>query len=64
MATRYIGIKEMCQLTGKSHPTLWWMWAKKKDFPAPRKSRSGTCLGRTERDYEEWVEAQRVNNTR
>ncbi|MFT8210848.1 MAG: helix-turn-helix transcriptional regulator [Symbiopectobacterium sp.] len=64
MINYYIGLKEMCQLTGKSHPTLWRMWAKKKDFPAPQKSRSGTFLGWPERDYEEWVEAQRVNNTR
>ncbi|CRL44517.1 hypothetical protein SGGMMB4_01646 [Sodalis glossinidius str. 'morsitans'] len=37
MATRYIGLKEMCQLTGKSHPTLWRMWQKRKIFQLHRK---------------------------
>lgn len=63
MATRYIGLKEMCQLTGKSHPTLWRMWAKKKDFPAPHKSLGGTFLGWPEAVYEEWVKQQVPNNT-
>lgn len=47
MATRYIGLKEMCQLTGKSHPTLWRMWAKKKDFPVPHNSKHLTTPART-----------------
>lgn len=63
MATRYIGLKEMCQLTGKSHPTLWRMWAKKKDFPVPHKSLGGTFLGWPEAVYEEWVKQQTPNNT-
>jgi predicted DNA-binding transcriptional regulator AlpA len=64
MATRYIGLKEMCQLTGKSHPTLWRMWAKKKEFPAPQKSLSGTFLGWPETVYEDWVREQNANGTR
>ncbi|MCA7012481.1 AlpA family phage regulatory protein [Dickeya dadantii] len=58
MATRYIGLKEMCQLTGKSHPTLWRMYAKKKEFPPPQKSASGSFLGWPEPIYEEWVRQQ------
>ncbi|WP_072059496.1 helix-turn-helix transcriptional regulator [Enterobacter ludwigii] len=64
MSTRYIGLKEMCKLTGKSHPTLWRMWAKKKDFPAPQRSKSGSFLGWPESVYEEWVQLQNANNTR
>ncbi|WP_232808189.1 helix-turn-helix transcriptional regulator [Serratia plymuthica] len=64
MATRYIGLKEMCQLTGKSHPTLWRMWAKQKDFPAPQRSKSGSFLGWPEAVYEDWVHRQGANNTR
>ncbi|PIJ50644.1 AlpA family phage regulatory protein [Erwinia sp. OLTSP20] len=64
MATRYIGLKEMCELTGKSHPTLWRMWAKKKEFPAPQKSLSGSFLGWPENIYEEWVKSQNANSTR
>lgn len=58
MATRYIGLKEMCKLTGKSHPTLWRMYAKKKVFPAPQKSVSGSFLGWPEHVYEDWVQQQ------
>jgi predicted DNA-binding transcriptional regulator AlpA len=61
MATRYIGLKEMCKLTGKSHPTLWRMWEKKKDFPAPHRSKSGSFLGWPEHIYEEWVKQQASN---
>ncbi|KGA40734.1 AlpA family phage regulatory protein [Pectobacterium carotovorum] len=61
MATRYIGLKEMCKLTGKSHPTLWRMYAKKKEFPAPQKSASGTFLGWPEHVYEDWVQQQSQN---
>ncbi|EHM42739.1 helix-turn-helix transcriptional regulator [Hafnia alvei] len=60
MATRYIGLKEMCALTGKSHPTLWRMWAKKKDFPAPQRSKSGSFLGWPEDIYEKWVYEQKT----
>jgi len=63
MATRYIGLKEMCKLTGKSHPTLWRMWAKKKEFPAPQKSLSGTFLGWPETVYEKWVNDQNSKST-
>ncbi len=38
MATRYIGLKEICSLTGKSHPTLWRMWSKKESFQRLRKA--------------------------
>lgn len=55
MATRYIGIKEMCKLTGKSKPTLWRMYAKRKEFPAPEKTPSGIFLGWSEKVYEDWV---------
>ncbi|ARF51138.1 AlpA family phage regulatory protein [Pantoea stewartii subsp. stewartii DC283] len=58
MATRYIGLKEICSLTGKSHPTLWRMWSKKGEFPAPQKSRSGAFLGWPESVYEDWVKQQ------
>ncbi len=64
MATRYIGLREMCQLTGKSHPTLWRMWAKKKEFPAPQKSLSGIFLGWPETVYEKWVNEQNSNSPR
>jgi len=59
MATRYIGLKEMCQLTGKSHPTLWRLWAKKKEFPAPERTMSGSFLGWSETVYEEWQKSQK-----
>nr|WP_223193319.1 AlpA family phage regulatory protein [Pectobacterium carotovorum] len=61
MATRYIGRKEMCQLTGKSYPTLWRMYAKNKEFPAPQKSASGRFLGWPEHVYEAWVQQQSRN---
>jgi predicted DNA-binding transcriptional regulator AlpA len=48
MATRYIGIKEMCKLTGKSKPTLWRMYAKRKEFPAPEDPKRD--FSRMERD--------------
>ena len=56
MATKYIGLKKMCELTGKSHPTLWRMYAKFKTFPAPHKSASGSFLGWPEPIYEAWVQ--------
>lgn len=52
MAARFIGLKEMCELTGKSHPTLWRMRAKRNKFPKPSKTKSGTFLGRAEVEYE------------
>ncbi|EHV3411442.1 AlpA family phage regulatory protein [Salmonella enterica] len=58
MATRFIGIKEMCKLTGKSKPTLWRMYAKRKEFPAPVRTQSGSFLGWPETVYEEWVSQQ------
>ncbi len=64
MATRYIGLKEMCKLTNKSHPTLWRMWAKKKTFPEPQKSLSGSFPGWPGNAYEEWVKNQNANSTR
>ncbi|OCA55180.1 AlpA family transcriptional regulator [Photorhabdus namnaonensis] len=64
MATRYIGLKEMCKLTGKSHPTLWRMWAKRKEFPKPEKTPGGTFLGWPESVYERWVREQNLNDTR
>ncbi|HCT8187668.1 TPA: AlpA family phage regulatory protein [Morganella morganii] len=59
MTTRFIGLKEMCELTGKSHPTLWRMWAKRNEFPKPSKTKSGTFLGWAEAEYEKWVESQK-----
>ncbi|EDU9246504.1 AlpA family phage regulatory protein [Salmonella enterica] len=59
MATRYIGMKEMCTLTGKSKPTLWRMYAKRKEFPKPEKTPSGIFLG-TESVYEEWVNKEKT----
>ena len=61
MATKYIGLKEMCKLTGKSHPTLWRMWKKQQVFPAPQKSASGSFLGWPEPVYEAWVQQQSQN---
>ncbi|EEI2803575.1 AlpA family phage regulatory protein [Salmonella enterica] len=60
MATRYIGMKEMCTLTGKSKPTLWRMYAKRKEFPKPAKTPSGIFLGWTESVYEEWVNKEKT----
>jgi predicted DNA-binding transcriptional regulator AlpA len=40
------------------------MWAKKKDFPAPQRSKSGSFLGWPEDVYEEWVKLQNANDTR
>ncbi|ECH8731636.1 AlpA family phage regulatory protein [Salmonella enterica subsp. enterica] len=60
MATRYIGMKEMCTLTGKSKPTLWRMYAKRKEFPKPEKTPSGIFLGWTEPVYEEWVNKEKT----
>ncbi|EQC01048.1 AlpA family phage regulatory protein [Photorhabdus temperata] len=64
MAARYIGLKEMCQLTGKSHPTLWKMCAKRKEFPEPEKTLGGIFLGWPENAYEKWVREQTSNSTR
>ncbi|KLU14512.1 hypothetical protein AFK69_17380 [Xenorhabdus sp. GDc328] len=55
MATRYISLKEMCKLVGKSHPTLWRMWAKRNESPKPSKTESGIFLGWPEEVYEKWV---------
>ncbi|EAX5088106.1 AlpA family phage regulatory protein [Salmonella enterica] len=60
MATRYIGMKEMCTLTGKSKPTLWRMYAKRKEFPKPEETPSGIFLGWTESVYEEWVNKEKT----
>ncbi|AWK13503.1 AlpA family phage regulatory protein [Candidatus Fukatsuia symbiotica] len=59
MTTRYIGLKEMCKLMGKSHPTLWRMYAKKGEFPKPSRSKSGCFLGWADNIYEEWVKDQK-----
>lgn len=45
----------MCKLTGKSKPTLWRMYAKRKEFPAPERTPSGIFLGWPETVYEAWV---------
>ncbi len=45
MPTRYIGLKEMQQLTGKIHQTLWRLWTERKEFPPPYKTKSGTFFG-------------------
>ena len=60
MATRYIGMKEMCKLTGKSKPTLWRMYTKRKEFPKPEKTPSGIFLGWPESVYEEWVNKEKT----
>lgn len=60
MATRYIGYPEMIRLTGKSKPTLWRMYAKKKEFPKPERTPSGTFLGWPESVYEEWVRKEKT----
>ena len=60
MATRYIGMKEMCERTGKSKPTLWRMYAKRKEFPKPEKTPSGIFLGWPESIYEEWVNKEKT----
>lgn len=60
MATRFIGIKEMCKLTGKSKPTLWRMYAKRKEFPTPVRTQSGLFWGWPETVFEEWVDYRRA----
>ncbi|EBR0130784.1 AlpA family phage regulatory protein, partial [Salmonella enterica subsp. enterica serovar Ajiobo] len=40
--TRYIKMKEMISLTGKSKPTLWRMYAKRNEFPKPERTKGGT----------------------
>ncbi|MGL4860260.1 MAG: helix-turn-helix transcriptional regulator [Enterobacteriaceae bacterium] len=52
---RYIGLKEMCELTGKSHSTLWKMWSKRGDFPKPYRTKHGLFLGWPVDVYEKWV---------
>ena len=59
MATRYINMKEMCELTGKSKPTLWRMYTKRGEFPKPERTASGIFLGWSEKTYEEWVAASK-----
>lgn len=61
MPTRYIGLKEMQQLTGKSHQTLWRLWTQRKEFPPPHKTKSGTFLGWPVTVYESWVNQQAAN---
>ncbi|WP_437887047.1 helix-turn-helix transcriptional regulator [Phytobacter sp. V91] len=59
MPTRYINMKSMCELTGKSKPTLWRMYAKRGEFPKPERTASGTFLGWTEKVYEDWVNSDK-----
>lgn len=56
---KYIKMKEMVQLTGKSKTTLWRMYAKRKEFPKPQKTKGGTFLGWPEHVYEEWVRSEK-----
>lgn len=38
--TRYIKMKEMIRLTGKSKSTLWRMYAKRTEFPKPENQKA------------------------
>ncbi len=49
----------MVQLTGKSKTTLWRMYAKRKEFPKPQKTKGSTFLGWPEHVYEEWVRSEK-----
>jgi predicted DNA-binding transcriptional regulator AlpA len=53
-------MKEMCKLTGKSKPTLWRIYAKRKEFPIPEKTPSGIFLAWPESVYEEWVNKEKT----
>ncbi|WP_413734797.1 helix-turn-helix transcriptional regulator [Sodalis sp. RH21] len=64
MAIGYIGLEEMRRLTGKSHPTLWRIWAIRKEFPLPQKSKNGTFLGWPENIYDDWINSNNPNSTR
>lgn len=55
MISRYIGTDEMCQLLGKSKSTLWRMWKKNGDLPAPKRTPGGSFLGWPEHVYNDWV---------
>lgn len=57
--TRYIKMKEMISLTGKSKPTLWRMYAKRNEFPKPERTKGGTFLGWSETVYEDWVRSEK-----
>lgn len=57
--TRYIKMKEMISLTGKSKPTLWRMYAKRNEFPKPERTKGGTFLGWPETVYEDWVRSEK-----
>ena len=58
--TRYIKWKEMIQLTGKSKPTIWRMYAKRNEFPKSERTKGGTFLGWPEHVYEEWVRSEKL----
>ncbi|WP_196210355.1 AlpA family transcriptional regulator [Citrobacter sp. Res13-Sevr-PEB04-36] len=59
MPTRFIGVREMCRLTGKSYSTLWRL-CKKRAFPLPKKTSTGTFLGWREDEYQRYVETGQI----
>ncbi|MDC9736674.1 AlpA family phage regulatory protein [Proteus mirabilis] len=46
-------------MTEKSKTTLWRMYAKRKEFPRPQKTKAGTFLDWPEHVYEEWVRSEK-----
>lgn len=61
MATRYIGVREMCRLTGKSYSTLWRLY-KRREFPRPKRTVHGSFLGWREDEYQRFVETGVVSD--
>ncbi len=58
---RFLGLKEITKLTGKSRPTIW-RWCRDGHFPKPRKigPNSSSWL---ESEILAWIEKQRTATT-
>ena len=57
MSERFLGVREITELTGKSRPTIW-RWCRDGHFPKPRKI-GPNSIGWLESEVEAWIERHR-----